>query len=108
MKIRTLMLVLLVSAESMTLATAQSSREPMSRGESLPRLGDIMLAKQWRHIKLWFAGRQRNWDLAAYELAQLKANLAGGDTLFEYPSKRCGNHGRAASIDQQGHRSERQ
>jgi cytochrome c553 len=82
MKIRTLMLVLLVSAESMTLATAQSSREPMSRGESFPRLGDIMLAKQWRHIKLWFAGRQRNWDLAAYELAQLKASLADAATLY--------------------------
>ena len=25
-----------------------------------------MLAKQWRHIKLWFAGRQKNWELAAY------------------------------------------
>jgi hypothetical protein len=75
MKIRTLMLVLLLGAESMTLATAQSSREPMSRGEPFPRLGDIMLAKQWRHIKLWFAGRQRNRELAAYELAQIKASL---------------------------------
>jgi hypothetical protein len=82
MEIRTLMLVLLLSVESMTLATAQSSREPISRGESVPRLGDIMAAKQWRHIKLWFAGRQRNWELAAYELAQIKANLADAATLY--------------------------
>ena len=41
-----------------------------------------MLAKQWRHIKLWFAGKQRNWNLAAYELAQIKASLAQAATLY--------------------------
>ena len=82
MKIRVLVLVLLVSVGTVALAVAQSSREPMSRGEYVPRLGDIMAAKQWRHIKLWFAGRQRNWDLAAYELAQIKASLADAATLY--------------------------
>jgi cytochrome c556 len=76
MKIRTLMLVLLVSVEPIALAVAQS------RAENLPRLADIMAAKQWRHIKLWFAGRQRNWDLAAYELAQIKASLADAAILY--------------------------
>lgn len=82
MKIRTLMLALLVSVGTMAFATAQSAREPMSRGNSFPRLGDIMLVKQWRHIKLWFAGRQGNWGLAAYELAQLRASLADAATLY--------------------------
>lgn len=82
MKIRALMLVLLLSVELVTFAVAQSSREPMSRGGSVPRLGDIMLAKQWRHIKLWFAGRQKNWELAAYELAQMKSSLADAATLY--------------------------
>jgi hypothetical protein len=41
-----------------------------------------MLAKQWRHIKLWFAGKQHNWNLAAYELAQIKASLTQAATLY--------------------------
>jgi len=76
------MLVLLVSVPPMTLALAQSSQESISRGENLPRLGEIMLAKQWRHIKLWLAGKQHNWDLAAYELAQIKASLAQAAILY--------------------------
>jgi len=76
------MLVLLVSVPPMTLALAQSSQESISRGENLPRLGEIMLAKQLRHIKLWFAGKQHNWDLAAYELAQIKASLAQAAILY--------------------------
>ena len=75
-------MVLLVSAAPVALAVAQTSQEPMARGENLPRLGDIMLAKQWRHIKLWFAGKQKNWELATYELAQIKASLADAAMLY--------------------------
>jgi hypothetical protein len=82
MKIRAFMLVLLMSVAPMALAVAQSSQEPMSRGENLPRLGEIMIAKQWRHMKLWFAGKQRNWNLAAYELAQIRAGLVEAATLY--------------------------
>jgi hypothetical protein len=82
MRIRTCMLALLVSVPPMAVALAQSSQEPISRDENLPRLGEIMLAKQWRHIKLWFAGKQHNWSLAAYELAQIKASLAQAATLY--------------------------
>ena len=48
-----------------------------------PRLGDIMNAVQTRHIKLWFAGKAQNWDLAAYELRQLKAGLLEAAVLYE-------------------------
>lgn len=48
----------------------------------LPRLGDIMNAVQARHIKLWFAGKSLNWDLAAYELAQLRAGLVEAAVLY--------------------------
>jgi hypothetical protein len=41
----------------------------------VPALGDIMNSAQWRHIKLWFAGKLQNWDLARYELRQIKASL---------------------------------
>src|SRR5207237_9639002 len=34
----------------------------------VPLLGDIMNAVQTRHMKLWFAGKAFNWELATYEL----------------------------------------
>lgn len=37
-----------------------------------PRLGDIMEMTQIRHAKLWFAGENQNWELAAYELHEMK------------------------------------
>jgi hypothetical protein len=40
-----------------------------------PRLGDIMVATQLRHFKLWYAGRVKNWRLASYELSQVKASF---------------------------------
>ena len=82
MKNHVLILILIATVGSMTLAAAQSAQEPLSRGDQAPRLADIMIAKQWRHIKLWFAGSQHNWDLAAYELAQMKASLADAALLY--------------------------
>jgi hypothetical protein len=40
-----------------------------------PRLGDIMVATQLRHFKLWYAGRVKNWGLANYELVQIRASF---------------------------------
>lgn len=37
-----------------------------------PGLGDLMGQIQVRHAKLWFAGKARNWQLAAYELDEIK------------------------------------
>lgn len=82
MKMRTFVLALLVSSAPMAIAVAQSSPEPMSRGDNLRSLGEIMIAKQWRHMKLWFAGKQRNWNLAAYELAQIRASLTEAAMLY--------------------------
>ena len=48
----------------------------------VPALADIMSAAQWRHIKLWFAGKQQNWDLASYELLQFGAGLEQAATLY--------------------------
>jgi hypothetical protein len=82
MKMRMITAAMLLSLPPMALALAQSSQEPMSRGENLPRLGEIMLGKQWRHIKLWFAGKEHNWNLAAYELAQIRASLTDAASLY--------------------------
>jgi hypothetical protein len=38
----------------------------------VPGLGEIMAQTASRHTKLWFAGLGRNWELAAYEIDELK------------------------------------
>lgn len=60
---------------------AQDLRSPSS-DQSMPRLGDIMSAAQTRHQKLWLAGRAQNWELAAYELRQLKTGLVEAALLY--------------------------
>jgi hypothetical protein len=50
----------------------------------VPRLADIMATTQLRHLKLWFAGREKNWTLANYELAQIKISFQ--DALRIYPN----------------------
>src|ERR1700758_715845 len=46
-----------------------------ARGSYEPGLGEFMTATQLRHAKLWFAGKQNNWDLAAYEIDEIKEGL---------------------------------
>ncbi|WP_439400067.1 hypothetical protein ACRQ5Q_41370 (plasmid) [Bradyrhizobium sp. PMVTL-01] len=41
-----------------------------------------MSAAQLQHLKLWFAGRAKNWDLAAYELRQLTDSLAEAAVFY--------------------------
>jgi len=64
-------------------AAAQTGVNMPSPQPYVPRLGDIMNAAQTRHMKLWFAGKSANWDLAAYEIRQLKMSLAEAALLFE-------------------------
>ena len=37
-----------------------------------PGLGEIMSGIQTHHAKLWFAGINENWKLAAYEIKEIK------------------------------------
>ena len=37
-----------------------------------PGLGEIMAQTASRHSKLWLAGQAKNWDLAAYEIDELR------------------------------------
>jgi hypothetical protein len=55
---------------SVMFATAQPASESYQ-----PGLGEFMTATQLRHAKLWFAGKQNNWDLAAYEIDEIKEGL---------------------------------
>jgi hypothetical protein len=54
----------------------------MAQNEYVPALADIMTAVQWRHIKLWFAGKRQNWELANYELRQIKVSLEDAANLY--------------------------
>jgi hypothetical protein len=55
---------------SVMFAAAQPARESYE-----PGLGEFMIATQLRHAKLWFAGKQNNWGLAAYEIDEIKEGL---------------------------------
>jgi hypothetical protein len=55
---------------SIMFAAAQPARESYE-----PGLGEFMTATQLRHAKLWFAGKQNNWNLAAYEIDEIKEGL---------------------------------
>jgi hypothetical protein len=41
-----------------------------------------MAATQLRHAKLWFAGKMKNWDLAAYEIDEIKEGLEDVEKQF--------------------------
>jgi hypothetical protein len=64
------------------LAIAQSGPPDVSVEHYVPRLADIMAALQVRHLKLYFAGRAHNWELADFELRQLSAGLAEAAVLY--------------------------
>ncbi|MDO9563241.1 MAG: hypothetical protein Q7J60_16620 [Bradyrhizobium sp.] len=81
MKIRVLIGILLVGALPLTASAQSVTKSPMNE-QYLPRLGDIMNNIQLRHIKLSFAGTAQNWELAAYELRQLRAGLEEAAAMY--------------------------
>ena len=87
MKLRGYIVVLLMVGSLEPPAIAQSGQSNLSASPTneqyVPRLGDIMNGVQTRHIKLWFAGKAQNWELATYELRQLKAGLLEAAVLYE-------------------------
>jgi hypothetical protein len=59
---------------------------PMQILEFKPAFDDLMtMLVQPRHTKLWLAGQQRNWTLAAFQLNELRgALLRIGQTIPKY------------------------
>ncbi|WP_375309320.1 hypothetical protein WHZ77_18920 [Bradyrhizobium sp. A5] len=80
MKLRAWMLAL-AAVGAATAVAAQDLKTPSS-DQYVPRLGDIMGAAQTRHQKLWMAGKAQNWELAAFELRQLKASLVEAAVFY--------------------------
>ena len=62
--------VVVALGASVMFAAAQPAKQSYE-----PGLGEFMTATQLRHAKLWFAGKQNNWDLAAYEIDEIKEGL---------------------------------
>jgi hypothetical protein len=50
----------------------QHEHEHEQHAHYAPGLGEIMAQSAVRHAKLWFAGQAQNWDLAAYEVDELR------------------------------------
>ena len=59
-----------VMAEESPFATPKYDRNPSE--SAVGTLANIMTAIQLRHIKLWSAGKVKNWDLLNYEAQKLE------------------------------------
>jgi hypothetical protein len=82
MKLRRYMATLLTFCLATSLAVAQGGMNALITEQYVPHLADIMNAVQSRHMKLWFAGKALNWELAAYELREIESGLMEAATLY--------------------------
>jgi hypothetical protein len=81
MKFRILIAALLLACFAAPLTIAQSGAD-VAAEPCVPRLGDIMNTLQPRHLKLYFAGRAQNWELADFELHRLREGLSEAALLY--------------------------
>ena len=54
---------------------AHQSQSGALNSPYIPSLGDLMGGTQLRHFKLSYAGQVGNWQLARYELGQIRENF---------------------------------
>src|SRR5215472_5213075 len=62
-------------------SAAAGALDAATQVEAAPGVSDVMIEMQLRHIKLWFAGKLRNWPLAAYELDIVRSKLKKAQAL---------------------------
>jgi hypothetical protein len=62
-----------VMADDVLYATPPSTRTATEA--AVGTLANIMLNMQLRHIKVWSAGKAKNWELVKYEAEKLKADF---------------------------------
>lgn len=60
------------SNASAEIAALKKEIAGLKKSEYHPELGEQMLGIQIRHDRLWFAGEAQNWNLAAFEIQELK------------------------------------
>jgi hypothetical protein len=61
---------------------AQQPQSGAGNASYLPLLADIMSGTQWRHLKLAYAGKVRNWQLADYELGRMQQSFGDAAQFF--------------------------
>src|ERR1700761_4192089 len=71
-----IILGVIVVAVSAMLARAEPAKDSY-----VPGLGEFMAATQVRHAKLWFAGKNANWALAAWEVDEIREGLEDATKL---------------------------
>ena len=77
MKLAALLMCVVITGIPITAHTAevQLGVAKVSVENYIPHTGEIMELIQIRHSKLWFAGNAKNWELANYELSEVKEGL---------------------------------
>jgi hypothetical protein len=70
MRLRTFLAMAMLAVIPFAQAVGQADSARADRA-----LSELMVAMQFQHIKLWFAGRLSNWPLATYELNQIESGL---------------------------------
>jgi hypothetical protein len=69
-----------VMAEEIPFATPPYSRNPSE--SAVGTLANIMAIIQLRHIKVWFAGKAKNWDLLNYEAQKLENDFIAAALFY--------------------------
>src|SRR4051812_10619726 len=89
MNMRALYIALLCAAVATATAAAADETPAGSHAHQaasaayVPGLGELMALQQMRHAKLWFAGSNRNWPLADYELDELREGFEDVQKLHQ-------------------------
>jgi hypothetical protein len=67
--------LLTMTGMGLTMATIAFCADAPKPAGYVPGLGEFMSSVQFHHAKLWFAGAERNWPLADFELDEIKEAL---------------------------------
>ena len=78
-----IIIVLLVSVVVLYHRVHKLNAESAALKASAPGLGEYMSTIQLHAGKLWFAAKAANWDLAGYELDELKETMEAAENLDE-------------------------
>jgi len=76
------LLALAIAANAQDLRPASTPPKEQQSYAFTPDLGDIMAVMQLRHLKLAFAGSLENWNLADYEVAEMRKSFEATAKLY--------------------------
>lgn len=71
-----------VLADDQKPVPADDQKSAKEQDSYVPPLNLLMVATQLNHFKLWYAGAVQNWELANYELAQIRTSIDRAQRLY--------------------------